>query len=207
MNDKGRVYGGSEYLSVLDGMTGKEIDRVDWPERNERYGNVNRQNRNQIGMAYLDGKTPCILAARGTYKLMTVDAWQLHNGKLEKLWRWDGDEEDPVVRSQGAHNMVCGDVDGDGKDEILLGSCMLNSNGTLRWSSDIGHSDKTYMTNIDPNREGMRVVLAIEPWINNGYVVSTVDASTGERIWGVGQKSCYVRDGMVADTDPNSPGL
>ncbi len=27
-----------EYLSVLDGMTGKEIDRVDWPERNDRYG-------------------------------------------------------------------------------------------------------------------------------------------------------------------------
>ena len=30
-NEKGRVCGGSEYLSVLDGMTGTEIDRVDWP--------------------------------------------------------------------------------------------------------------------------------------------------------------------------------
>ena len=39
-------------------MTGKEIARVDWPERNDRYGNLVRQNRNQIGMAYLDGKTP-----------------------------------------------------------------------------------------------------------------------------------------------------
>src|SRR5690606_11143613 len=177
-NDAARIYGGTEYLTVLNGMTGEEIARVDWPERNDRYGNVNRQNRNQIGMAYLDGKTPCILAARGTYKLMTVDAWQLHNGKLEKLWRWDGDEENPVVRSQGAHNMVCGDVDGDGKDEILLGSCMLNSNGTLRWSTGLGHSDKAYMTDIDPNREGMEVFLAIEPWIDNGYGVSTVDAST-----------------------------
>lgn len=53
-NEKGRVCGGSEYLSVLDGMTGKEIDRVDWPERNDRYGNLIRQNRNQMGMAYLD---------------------------------------------------------------------------------------------------------------------------------------------------------
>lgn len=206
-NDAARIYGGTEYLTVLNGMTGEEIARVDWPERNDRYGNVNRQNRNQIGMAYLDGKTPCILAARGTYKLMTVDAWQLHNGKLEKLWRWDGDEENPVVRSQGAHNMVCGDVDGDGKDEILLGSCMLNSNGTLRWSTGLGHSDKAYMTDIDPNREGMEVFLAIEPWIDNGYGVSTVDASTGERIWGVGHKTFHVGDGMVADIDPNSPGL
>src|SRR5690606_32395379 len=206
-NDAGRIYGGSEYLSVLDGMTGEEIARVDWPERNNRYGDVNRQNRNQIGMAYLDGKTPCILAARGTYRLMVVDAWQLNNGKLEKLWRWDGDEENPVVRSQGAHNMVCGDVDGDGKDEILLGSCMLNSNGTLRWSSGLGHSDKAYLTDIDPERKGLEVFLAIEPWLDNGFGVSTLDASTGERIWGIGHKTFHVGDGMVADIDPSSPGL
>lgn len=71
-NDKGRVCGGSEYLSVLDGMTGKQIDRVDWPERNDRYGNLIRQNRNQMGVAYLDGKTPYILSARGTYKCSAV---------------------------------------------------------------------------------------------------------------------------------------
>jgi rhamnogalacturonan endolyase len=206
-NNEGRVYGGSEYLSIWDGMTGEEIARVDWPERNDRYGNVNRQNRNQIGMAYLDGKTPCILSARGTYRLMVVDAWQLHNGKLEKLWRWDGDEENPVIRSQGAHNMVSGDVDGDGKDEILLGSCMLNSNGTLRWSTGLGHSDKAYLTDIDPEREGLEVFLAIEPWLDNGYGVSTVDASTGERIWGIGHKTFHVGDGMVADIDPTNPGL
>lgn len=85
-NEKGRVDSGEEYLSVWDGMTGKEIARVDWPERNDRYGNLVRQNRNQIGMAYLDGKTPYILACRGTYKLMTVDAWQLKDNKLERAW-------------------------------------------------------------------------------------------------------------------------
>lgn len=107
-------------------MTGKEIDRVDWPERNDRYGNLIRQNRNQMGVAYLDGKTPYILAARGTYKLMVVDAWMLKDGKLQRAWRWDGDEENPIVRSMGAHSMVTADVDGDGRDEILLGSCMLD---------------------------------------------------------------------------------
>ena len=34
-NEKGRVDSGEEYLSVWDGMTGKEIARVDWPERND----------------------------------------------------------------------------------------------------------------------------------------------------------------------------
>ena len=55
-NEKGRVDSGEEYLSVLNGMTGEEIVRVDWPERNDRYGNLVRQNRNQIGMAYRMGR-------------------------------------------------------------------------------------------------------------------------------------------------------
>ncbi|MGV8827270.1 MAG: rhamnogalacturonan lyase family protein [Breznakibacter sp.] len=206
-NEKGRVSGGSEYLSVLDGMTGEEIARSEWPERNDRYGNLVRQNRNQIGVAYLDGKTPCILAARGTYKLMVVDAWQLNGRKLEKLWRWDGDEENPVVRSQGAHNMVCGDVDGDGRDEVLLGSCMLDDDGTLLWSSGLGHSDKAYLTDIDPNRDGMEIFLAMEPWHDNGFGVCMLDARTGKRLWGMGHKTFHVGDGMVADIDSATPGL
>jgi rhamnogalacturonan endolyase len=203
----GRVYGGSEYLLVLDGMTGREIDRVDWPERNNRYGNLNRQNRNQIGIAFLDGKTPCILAARGTYKLMTTDAWQLKDGKLQCLWRWDGDEENPVVRSMGAHNMVTGDVDGDGRDEILLGSCMLDDNGTILWSSGLGHSDKAYLCKLRPDSEGLQVFMVSEPKNEEGRGVSVVDARTGKLIWGIGQTTYHVGDGMVTDFDSTHPGL
>ena len=206
-NKAGRVYGGSEYLLVLDGMTGNVIDRVDWPERSFRLGDLNRQNRNQIGMAYLDGKTPCILAARGTYRLMMVDAWQLKNGKLEKLWRWDGDEENPVVRSQGAHNMVCGDVDNDGRDEILLGSCMLDDNGTLLWSTGLGHSDKAYLTQLKKDANGMQVFLVSEPWQTDGRGVMVADAKTGKLIWKIGRRTFHVGDGMVTDFDPAHPGL
>jgi len=206
-NAKGRVYGGSEFLMVLDGMTGKVMDKVAWPERNFRLGDLNRQNRNQIGMAYLDGKTPCILAARGTYRLMMVDAWQLKGNKLEKLWHFDGDEENPVMRSQGAHNMVCGDVDNDGRDEILLGSCMLDDNGTLLWSSGLGHSDKAYLTQLDPVRKGMQVFLVSEPWQTDGRGVMVVDAKSGQQIWKIGQPTYHVGDGMVADFDSVHPGL
>lgn len=206
-NEKGRVCGGSEYLSVLDGMTGKELSRVNWPERNDRYGNLIRQNRNQIGMAYLDGKTPCILAARGTYKLMVVDAWQWKEGKLQCVWRWDGDEENPVVRSMGAHSMVTGDVDGDGRDEILLGSCMLDDNGTLLWSSGLGHSDKAYLCKLRPDLEGLQVFMVSEPKKEDGRGVSVVDARTGKLIWAIGHSTYHVGDGMVTDFDPQHPGL
>lgn len=206
-NDKGRVCGGSEYLSVLDGMTGKQIDRVDWPERNDRYGNLIRQNRNQMGVAYLDGKTPYILSARGTYKLMVVDAWMLKDGKLQRAWRWDGDEENPLVRSMGAHSMVAADVDGDGRDEVMLGSCTLDDNGTLLWSSGLGHSDKSYLCKLRPDMEGMQVFMVSEPKNEDGRGVSVVDAKTGKLIWGIGQTTFHVGDGMVADFDSAHPGL
>lgn len=206
-DSKGRVCGGSEYLLVLDGLTGNVIARADWPERNDRYGNLNRQNRNQMGVAYLDGKTPYILAARGTYKLMVVDAWMLKEGKLSRAWHWDGDEENPVVRSMGAHSMVTGDVDGDGRDEVMLGSCMLDDNGTLLWSTGLGHSDKAYLCKLRPDMEGMQVFMVSEPKNTDGRGVSVVDARTGQLIWGIGQTTYHVGDGMVADFDPQHPGL
>ncbi|MCX6238031.1 MAG: silent information regulator protein Sir2, partial [Bacteroidia bacterium] len=64
----GRVRKGPEWCSILEGMTGKEICKVDWPGRSWRFGDYNRNNRNQMGVAYLDGKTPCLLVARGTYR-------------------------------------------------------------------------------------------------------------------------------------------
>ena len=206
-NDKGRVDSGEEYLSVWDGMTGREIARVDWPERNDRYGNLVRQNRNQIGMAYLDGKTPYILACRGTYKLMVVDAWELRGEELVRAWRWDGDEENPIIRSMGAHSLVSGDVDNDGRDEILLGSCMIDDNGTALWSAGLGHPDKAYLTDIDPNRPGMEVYLCLEPFHTNGRGVCMVDARTGEQVWNIGHETKHVGNGMVADFDPSYPGL
>lgn len=206
-NANGRVTEGAEWVSIFDGMTGKEIAREDWPARSPRFGDYNRNNRNQMGVAYLDGKTPSLLVARGTYRLMVVDAYQLNGTKLEKLWRWDGDEENPVIRSQGAHSMISADVDSDGRDEVLLGSAMLDDNGTLLWSAGLGHPDKIYVTDIDPKRPGMEAFFAIEAPHKDGKGVSMYDAKTGEFLWGIGKETLHVGDGMVADIDPSRPGL
>lgn len=209
----GRVRSGPEWVSILDGMTGNEKARADWPQRTPRFGGYNRTNRNQMGMAYLDGKTPCVIVARGTYKLMIVDAYQLKDGKLLKLWHWDGDEENPVIRSQGAHSLVCTDIDDDGRDEVILGSAVLDDNGTCLYSQGIGHTDKTIVSDIDPEHPGLEMFhCAEQPFTNPSeplynYGVCLTDAKTGEKIWGKGGPTFHVGSGIVGDIDPAYPGL
>ena len=130
ISENGFVLEGPEYITVLNGMTGRELARADWVERGDptRWGDNrgNRVNRNQIGIAKLDGKRLSILVARGTYTYMYVDAWNLIDGKLVKAWRWFGDDTTPPVRGQGAHGMHVYDFDADGKEEIALGSVVVD---------------------------------------------------------------------------------
>ena len=91
----GRVWSGPEYLTILDGQTGKPIARIDWPSRDgfaEGRSELDAYNyaaRNQLSVAYLDGKTPSLIVQRGTYNIMKTIAYQYRDGKLAELWRWD----------------------------------------------------------------------------------------------------------------------
>ncbi len=200
----GRVTSGPEYLSILDGMTGKELVRTDWPAR-EPFGNYNYASRNQMGVAYLDGKTPCLLVARGTYTLMRLIAYQWHDGKLTEVWNWSGQEERPAYRGQGAHFMHSADIDGDGRDEVILGSCVVDDNGNGLWSTGLGHPDKCYVTDLDPSRPGLEIAYFIEPGhVQNGFCVA--DAKTGKLLWGFNERTYHIGTGMTADVDPTNPG-
>jgi hypothetical protein len=159
---EGKVQTGPEWLAVLDGYTGEEIARTDWPTR-EGYRSYNLASRNLMCIAYLDGKTPCIVVDRGTYAIMRVHAWQLRDGKLEELWAWSNDELSGIYRGQGAHSMHAADVDGDGRDEVFLGSSVLDDNGVELWSTGMGHPDHHYLGDIDPTRPGLEVYYGIEP--------------------------------------------
>ena len=204
--EDGTVRTGPEYFSVIDGMTGKVRAVGDYIERSQRFGDYNRNNRFQIGVAYLDGKTPALLIMKGTYKAMMVDAYEFHDNRLTKLWRWDGDEENPVVRSMGSHNTHVADIDDDGRDEIILGSAVLDDDGTCLWSKGLGHPDKVFVTDIDPTHPGLEIFYAIEP-SREGDGVCLLDARTGETLWEIGAHTGHVGDGMVADIDPAYPGL
>ena len=206
----GFVREGPEYITVLSGTTGKEIARADWIERGnpERWGDNrgNRVNRNQIGVAKLDGKRQSILVARGTYTLMYVDAWNLVNGKLVNVWRWFGDDTVPPVRGQGAHGMHVYDFDGDGREEIALGSVMVDDNGKTLWTNRLGHPDVFYVADIIPDRPGLEIAYGYEDRQPvNGIQVA--DARTGRMIWGHPDPTVHIHDwGMFADIDAANPG-
>jgi rhamnogalacturonan endolyase len=201
----GRVQSGPEWLSILDGMTGEERVRVDWPNRDE-YPSYNYASRNQLCVAYLDGKTPCLIVGRGTYNVIIVVAYEYRDGSLRELWRWRDTEEGGMYRGQGAHSMHAVDVDGDGRDEIFLGSAVLDDNGVGLWSTGMGHPDHHYVGDIDPNRPGLEVYYGIEPrQLMDGCLL--VDARTGETIWGLDEPTTHVHaKGMCADIDPTHPG-
>ncbi len=205
-DEDGRVTSGPEYLVVLDGLTGKEKTRVDWPKR-EDFPSYNLASRNQMAVAYLDGKTPSLIVVRGTYNVIQVLAYQFTGGKLHQQWRWNDAEEGGRYRGQGAHSMHSVDIDADGRDEVFLGSAVLDDNGVGLWSTSLGHPDNHYVGDMDPSRPGLEVYYGVEAR-NSKNGCCLVDARTGEILWGIDVPTRHIHGtGMCADLDGSVPGI
>ena len=211
-NEQGRVMTGPEYVSVWNGETGAQIARADWIPRGEPgdWGDLhgNRMNRHMMGVAYLDGKTPALLVLRGIYGLMKMEAWLLHEGTLRKAWTWSNETAGWKYQGQGQHNIHVADLDGDGRDEVLYGSIAVDHDGRLMWSTGLGHGDRFYVTDVDPERPGLEVWYSYEdPHPQNG--VSLWDARTGDLLFGTREETAddQVDRALVGDIDPAYPGM
>jgi len=206
----GRVRSGPEYLTVFDGLSGKPITRVDWPSRDgfgEGLRGYNYASRNQLCVAYLDGKTPALVVERGTYNIIKLVAYRLRSGRLEVIWRWDNSNEPRSYWGQGAHWMHAADVDGDGCDEVVLGSAVVDHNGKALWSTGLGHPDHCYVGDIDPERPGLEIYYGIERRQPERNGMCLVDAATGKILWGHEGPTRHVHSrGMCSDIDPRYPG-
>ncbi len=131
----GHVESGPEYLTILDGTTGKPITRVDWPSR-DLFSSYNYASRNQMCVAYLDGKTPCLIVERGTYQDIVVVAYEYHNRRLRELWRWDNKHvPQSYWGGRGADNLQAREL-----------WAVRNSNGTMLWSWGQGATTSTLST-------------------------------------------------------------
>ncbi len=205
-DEEGRVTSGPEWMTVWDGMTGRELARVPWPDRGG-LKHYSRISRNQMAVAYLDGKTPCLLALRGTYDRMKVDAYQFKDGKLELVWRYDNEKLPRRFWGQGAHFTRAIDMDNDGRDEVVLGSVVLDDTGIPLWTIGMGHPDHLYVGDIDPHRPGLEAYYGIETRARrNGMCLA--DAASGKILWGLNEPTRHIHGtGMCADIDPTVPGL
>jgi rhamnogalacturonan endolyase len=206
---EGKVQSGPEYLTILDGMTGKPIARVDWPSREGFEGEhgYNYASRNQLGVAYLDGKTPSLIVERGTYNVIKLVAYRLRDGKLDEVWRWDNAKAPRTYWGQGAHWMHAADVDGDGRDEVAIGSAMIDHDSKPLWTTGLGHPDHFYLGDIDPGRPGLEIYYGIESRQQKANGMCLVDARTGEILWGHQGPTRHVHGfGMSSDIDARHPG-
>jgi len=203
----GHVQTGPEYLTVLDGTTGKEICHADWPGRDLfKEEGYNHASRNQLGVAYLDGKTPSIIINRGTYGHLIVEAWKFHDRKLERQWRWDNKSLPKQYQGQGSHMLQAADLNGDGRDEIIVGSCVIGPDGKELWTTGLGHPDSVYVGKLNPDRKGLQIYYNIETaQKSNG--MCQVDAATGKLLWGYNTPTKHVHShGLCSDIDPDQPG-
>lgn len=225
-SDKGP--GGPEFFSVCDGATGRElarapfIDALDrgatWLEQSESWGDNywKRGNSLRLGAAsFLGDGTMQVFLGRGVYARTVVEGWKYAAGELTRLFHFDSSEaggrntnkdgrQNSDYASQGNHSFNVADLDGDGMDEVMYGSCAFDNDGYGLWTSRLGHGDANHVGKFLPDREGQQVFHCLE---TGTTMVALHDAKTGSLIWS--KRADTDNDtgrALVADIDPNSPG-
>ncbi len=138
-NANGWVDKGPEFLTVFNGLTGKAMATINYEPARGIYSDWgdswgNRAERYVNAVAYLDGARPSMIVGRGYYDKLVRAAYDWRNGQLTLRWIFNSkDPNEPAnnaYSSQGNHQMTIGDVDGDGKDEMINGSSAIDDDGT-----------------------------------------------------------------------------
>lgn len=165
---------------------------------------ANRSDRFLAGSAYLDGVLPSFVMGRGYYGRLTVAAWDYRNGKLTNRWFFDSRDGNAKYGGQGNHNLSVGDVDADGKDEIVYGSMALDDDGKGLYTTGLGHGDAMHLGDLDPDNPGLEVWEVHESG-GAAYGYELHDARTGKILWGTKTGNDNGR-GLAADIDASSRG-
>lgn len=206
-NGDGYILTGPEYFTIFDGQTGRELVTVDYkpPRGNvsswgDDYGN--RVDRFNACAAYLDGELPSALYERGYYTRTTQWAIDWRDGRFTERWFFDGNNHSGY-NGQGNHSISMGDVDQDGRHEIVNGAMCVDHDGKPKWTALLGHGDAQHLTDIDPNRPGLEIWGIHEGGTQPGSAL--LDCTDGKIIWQTAPAD--VGRGVAGDLVASSKGL
>lgn len=189
-----------------------EANDWNWDPRTKKY-TWKLANSLRMGVASFDGKGLQIFLGRGVYGRTVVEAWKYENGELGRMWKFDtmtaggkdrnkDGKPNSDYAGQGNHAFNVADLDGDGKDEVMYGSCAWDDDGTGLWTTGLGHGDANHVGRFLPDREGLQMFHCLE---GSSTAAALHDAKDGSLIWSEpGEGDCGRC--LVADIDPSSPG-
>jgi rhamnogalacturonan endolyase len=219
-NSAGRILSGPEYLTVFSGLTGEELSTVEYvPLRGsvsawgDSYGN--RVDRFLACVACLDGINPSLVMCRGYYTRTVIAAWDFHDNSLSQRWVFDTDNGYSYYEGQGNHNLSVGDVDFDGKDEIMYGSMAVDDDGAPLYNTNLLHGDASHLGDFIPGNGALEFYMPHENanrTNSDGVLIPGVhvrNAGTGEIIWSkkaAGTDRVDVGRAVTGDVSPEHPG-
>ncbi len=191
----------------------------------------NRADRFLATVAYLGGQdaNPSAVFVRGYYMRSFFWAVDFDGSKLKTRWLHESADKNTVnltdangkvtttkytkstsgkgsatAYNNGNHNLSCADVDGDGKDEIIMGSCAIDDDGSLLYATGMGHGDAIHLGDLNPDRPGLEV-FEIHEEKNMPYGWDVHDAATGEILYSAAGTGDNGR-GMAADVVASNRG-
>ena len=158
---------GNEYLLYLEGATGRPYSigptshphYADYPltrGQDSDWGSGivgHRSTKHYFGAPFLDGRHASIFLGRGCYTMHKFAAYDVDPAthKLTRRWYWENNVGGAWF-GQGYHNFAIGDVDWDGRDEIIFGSMIIDDNGKGLSTTGLGHGDAQHCADLDPYR-------------------------------------------------------
>jgi autotransporter-associated beta strand protein len=199
----------TQYISVIDGMTGVEKARATLPNPVPAAGPLS----SHMGIMYGDGVHPSVVSesinrnADGSFNL-SITCWDYRNGVLTLRWLWTPPNDGKNYSR--AHQIRIADVDHDGKDEFCEIGFVLHDDGdhaTPLYSTILQHGDRYHIADLDPDRPGLETY-AIQQDNPTLLATALLDASTGKPIkeWYSASVSDVAR-GNAGDVDANTRGV